>query len=84
MSTVEMIESFVGLSIGDKVKVNCNPAFYFYVNLNNEMKKWKDKPMTIKHIFLFELNDIIKLYTIRTKEICCHWPIEDVIEDRPI
>lgn len=77
-TTIERLESFVGLSIGDKVKVNCNPSFYFYINFNNEMKKWKDKPMIVKYILSFELNDMIKLYTIQTEENQYYWPIEDV------
>jgi hypothetical protein len=75
--TIERLEHLAGFSIGDKVKVNCNPSFYFYINLNDEMKKWKDKPMTIKYIYFFQY-DILKLYTIQTEENRYHWSFEDV------
>ena len=38
-TTIERLEYLAGFSIGDKVKVNCNPSFYFCINLNNEMER---------------------------------------------
>jgi len=76
-TTIERLEYLAGFSIGDKVKVNCNPSFYFCINLNNEMKKWKDKPMKIKYIYFFHL-DILKIYITQTEENQYYWTIEDV------